>query len=356
MKKTLLLVILALALMFCFAACGGTEAPAPQEPAAEPGAAETPPAEAEVETIVWDFLDLDAAGHPVVIVMNEWADDIYERSNGQLKINIRVGGELPFATNEYLTAASQGSVQMAGCMANSIASDMPCGGIPSLLYLATDYASLATMMEVLDPFLNEELEDYNLMNLMTIAYPPQEIYGQGDAPASYTELEGMKLRTSGSEQAKFWEGMGLVPTAIDASEVISSLSKNVINGVTTAVLTVDMSKWCDNLDWAYICGTQVVPAYCVANIDAFNSLPADVQQVLVDVSNEYKIVFGERMDEFTADSYVAIEEAGMEIVYATDEDLAALSAASSSYWDAYAERAGGKAKEALAEVKTALGL
>ena len=345
MKKILALMLVA-AMVFGLSACGGGDTAGDNDGDTAAG----------TETIVWDFLDLDSASHPMVTLLNEWADEIYNQSNGQLKINIRVGGELPFTTAEYLDAVSANSVQMAGCMITAISSYLDAGGLPGSPYMTTDIDSFKTVMGVLDGYLNDELAEYGVFNAMTTFYPTQDVYGTGKVPASYTDLKGLKMRTSGAEQAKFWQKVGLVPTSIDASEVSTALNTNVINAVTTATLAVDSNKWYESLDWVYMCNSMVIPVYVVVNNDAFNELPADVQEVFLSVTKEFSDSFPERMQEYSDKCLETLENNGVQVVWATDEQKAELRDIAMPLWDEYAKGAGENAQKALADVKAALAL
>ncbi len=141
----------------------------------------------------------------MIILMREWSDKLYEETDGRLKVNIRVGGELPFTTSEYLDAVSNGSIQMAGCMVTAISSYLQAGGLTSVPFLVTDVESYETVMDILNPYVDEELSSYGVFNALNLFYPTQDIYGSGATPSSYKDLQGLKLRTSGAEQAKFWQ-------------------------------------------------------------------------------------------------------------------------------------------------------
>lgn len=347
-SKKILAGMLAGIMLFSLSSCSGTTKPT--ESTASGGTS------VDTKEIVWDYLDLDSATHPMVLLLNEWSDEIYEKTNGQLKINIRVGGELPFTTAEYLDAVSAGSVQMAGCMVTAISSYLQAGGLPGCPYMTTDVDSYNKVMEILTPYLDEELSSYNVFNAMNLFYPTQDIYGSGKAPATYKDMAGMKLRTSGAEQAKFWQGVGLLPTSIDAAEVSSALNTNVINGVTTATMAVEMNKWYESVDWIYMCNSMIIPVYAVVNQDAFDALPADVQEVFLSVTESFSSTFAERMQEASDASLAALEDQGLEVIWATDEEKAELLEIAVPLWDEYAANAGGDAKTALAAIKSALGI
>lgn len=352
MKKTqrILGVILIAFLLLGAAGCGGgSSTPAP-------GGGSTPAPEAKKE-IVWDFLDLDSAAHPMVILLKEWSDEIYAKTDGQLKINIRVGGELPFTTAEYLDAVSSGSVQMAGCMITAISSYLDAAGLPGIPYMTTDIDSFNKVMGVLNPYLAQELEEYDVFSPMTTFYPTQDVYGTGKEPASYTDLKGLKARTSGAEQAKFWQAVGLVPTSIDASEVSSALNTNVINGLTTATMAVETNKWYESLDWVYMCNSMIIPVYVVVNNDAYNALPADVKDVFDTVTANFAKTFPQRMQDYSDENLKSLEGHGLKVIWASDADKTKLREIALPLWDEYAKNSKGpNAAKALPEIKKALGL
>lgn len=304
----------------------------------------------------WDFLDLDSASHPMVTLMKEWSDKIYEATDGQLKINIRVGGELPFGTSEYLDAVSTGSVEMAGCMITAISGYIQAGGLPSCPYMTTDAESFNTVMGVLEPYLADEFGAYGVTNVMTTFYPTQDVYGSGDVPSSYKDLKNLKIRTSGGEQSKFWQAVGMIPTSIDASEVSSALNTNIINSVTTATMAVDMNKWYESMDWIYYCNSMIIPVYVVVNDDAFNALPADVQEAFKTVTAEFQNTFTERMMEYSDESLANLQDDGLVLVEASDADKEALREIAIPLWDEYAKANGDNAAKALADIKTALNI
>lgn len=344
--KRFISILLVLMMVLSLAACGGDNSDS------ESGSA----GDGEKATYEWDFLDLDSASHPMVTLMKEWSDKIYEATDGQLKINIRVGGELPFGTSEYLDAVSTGSVEMAGCMITAISGYVQAGGLPSCPYMITDAESFNTVMDVLEPYLADEFGAYGVTNVMTTFYPTQDVYGSGNVPESYKDLKNLKIRTSGGEQSKFWQEVGMIPTSIDASEVSSALNTNIINSVTTATMAVDMNKWYESMDWIYYCNSMIIPVYVVVNDEAFNALPVDVQEAFNRVTQEFQATFTERMIQYSDESLANLESYGLKVVTASDAEKEELRNIAIPLWDEYAKSNGDNAVKALADVKAALGI
>ena len=121
-------------------------------------------------------------------------------------------------------------------------------------------------------------------------------------------------------------------------------------------MAVDSNKWDESLDWVYMCNSMIIPIYTVVNNDAFNELPADVQEVFLSVTEEFSKTFPQRMQDYSDQSLETLENNGLEVVWASDEDKAELRNIAVPLWDAYADAAGDNAKKALADIKKALGL
>ena len=348
--KKIISLLLVFVLVFGLAACGNsgdstTEADSPGEVKQE-----------SKQTIVWDYLSISPNGHPEFILMNEWSDRIYEQTDGQLKINIRLGGELPFTNTEYLDAVSAGSVQMAGCLINAISSYLQAMGLPSCPYMITDVDTFRTVMGALDKYREAEFSSYGVTNLMNTFFDTQDVYGTGPLPKTYNDLKGIKMRTSGAEQGKFWQAVGINPVAIDAAEISTALSTKTVDAITTSPTNVLPNKWYEVLDWVYMCNSMYIPIYSVVNDAALAALPDDVREVFLSVTKAFNDEFPDRMQAASEECIQALQDNGLVPVWATDQEKAELRAIAMPLWDAFAANAGGQAEDALADIKKALGL
>ena len=99
-----------------------------------------------------------------------------------------------------------------------------------------------------------------------------------------------------------------------------------------------------------------IPIYSVVNNDALAALPDDVRQVFLSVTEKFNREFPERMQKASDECIQALQDNGLKAVWATDEDKAALRRIAMPLWDDFADKAGGQAKAALADIKKALGL
>lgn len=324
-----------------FAACGAEEAPTVED--------------SSDDTIVWEMLDINVVTNPAYALITEYVDKVYEATDGRLKINVRIPGELPFATDEYLRAVGENSVQMASCMVNAVAGDLKAGGLLSVPFLVTTGEELQSAISILEPYIQEELGDYGIEFIMALNYPAQDVWGQGTPPDSMQDLQNVKIRTSGAQQAKYFQTIGAVPTSIDGAEVVSALNKNVINGACTAALTIHNDKWHEELDWGYLIDVQLTIEYVIVNDEALDALPDDVREIFLQVSRDFQKDYPDRMQAHNDASIETLKtELGMTIIEPDEEEMRAQLEYVIPIWDDFAAQAGDEAVEALAKLREAL--
>ena len=306
--------------------------------------------------IEWDYMNLDSPVYPSIPMLIEWSNEIYRRTDGRFRIHIRVGGELPFTTGEYIEVVSNGLVEMAGAMITAVSPSLRAASLPSLPFMITNEESFHAVMNVLNPYLDEELAEWGVFNAMTLFHPYQEIYGIGPIPSSYRDLAGLRLRTTGAQQARFWHEVGLVPTPIDAAEVSSALNTRIIEGVTAASMAVDLNRWYESLEWVYVCNQMFIPVYVVVNNAAWNRLPADIQDVFKEVTAEFIATYPQRIIEAHHRSLAHMEANGIVFIEASQEDRQALQNIAVPLWREFAAANGANAQRALAEIERVLNI
>ena len=361
MKKILCAALVPFLLAFCVA-CGGSPSPSAPSAVATPSASVDPSPSAvttpgaSVEPIIWECLDQQNPGHLINLFLLEWSDEVFEKTGGRLKINIRTPGELPFTVGEFFEAVSSNSAQMALCIVTANVAYLDAAGLTSGAFMITDMDSYNTVMDILAPYITETFTKRNVIDLFNLSHHSQHIFGKGAVPSSVADMKGLMIRTGGPEQAKFWKEFGITPVSMDNSEIISALNRNVINGMITSPISAYTAKQYDSLDWHYVIDSQWLPIFGIVNQDAFNSLPQDIQKILKDTI-EAKIPGYHESNDIAYEEYTKrLAEEGLETVYSTPEEMAELKKMAIPIWDAHAQSIGGNAPEALAKIKEALGL
>jgi TRAP-type C4-dicarboxylate transport system substrate-binding protein len=313
-----------------FAACGqqnsGSNTGSSDDSSAEEG-------QSAKTVYEWDWPKSCAIDNPAAIMSIEFAEEVKEKTDGQLVITVRASGELPFKQNEYVTACGNGSFAMADAVLSSISQDLKSGAITGLPYLIDNYDELALTVDTLKSKIDQELSIYGITMVGYYNYPHQQVWGQGTAPEKFSDLKGLKIRTQGIEQGEALELDGAIPTSIDNAEVATSVSRGIINGAVTAGITMISNTYYEIMNWGYLVDLQALPVYIVVNDAALASLPEDVRTTFLRLADEYSAKCAPRMEEYEiAAQERLVEEFGLTINRPTEEDKVAKQAQAKEYW------------------------
>lgn len=304
----------------------------------------------------WDWVLTGSLDHPVSIVCQQYAEEINKLTNGRLKITLRAMGEMPFSTSEYIRSAGDGSVQMANGDLSAVGGDFKTASIIGLPFLIKGTDELTKAINSIKDPINAEIGQYGAQLLMYFSYPQQQIWGSGDAPASMADLKGKKIRSQGSEQSEVLKMMGIAPVSIAASEVATSLSRRVADGLVTAGISMTGNAWYEYVNWGYKVNLQVVPSYIVVNKDELEALPEDIRKIVIETADRYSHeVFPQQLTAKEDEAFSSLKnDHGIEIVEMPDSERTAITADMGTYWANWAKTKGGTTPDDLNKVIEAL--
>jgi len=305
----------------------------------------------------WDFYSFLPVSHPVVVHYQKFADDVRKRTNGELEIVVRPAGELPYSPTEGIRVFGRGQVPIGGMNAAFIQGSAPLLNIFGLPFLVQTYEDYDKAWKAIGPTQAEMLKKEGIVLLGHFSWPPQEIWGTGNAPSSMAGVAGLKIRTSSPHQTAMLTRMKASGITIATAEVPVALQRGVVNGVMTAGYNARGSKWGEFLDWGYLLHEHMAgPHYVVANERAFNRLSAELQGQLRDEAEK----LGARIH---ADMNNNESSALKDLVATYNITLVEPSAADRKqmldmmvpYWEEWAKQQGAEGERQLAILRKAMG-
>jgi TRAP-type C4-dicarboxylate transport system substrate-binding protein len=104
-------------------------------------------------------------------------------------------------------------------------------------------------------------------------------------PETVADMAGLKCRTPGGYQSKIVAALGMTPVSVSPPEVYTSLERGVIDihmhhfAGFTAYKTAEIARAI--LDLRHTAYSGVI---LIMNLDAWNSLPSDLQQIIQEVA------------------------------------------------------------------------
>ncbi len=304
----------------------------------------------------WDMLVQNSLTHPGSVLCADFAALVEERSGGRIKITVRAPGELPYQTPEYLVAIGDGAA-VIGDVNSANFGPLKVGALCNLPFLMKSQQEYMDVMNMLREETAKELAAFNVKYLYHFLWPPQSLWAKGKELKNLKDVEGMKVRSSTAEFARFLQTVGAVPVTMAGAEVPTALQTNAIEGAVTAAMGLGGAGWYDSLKYGLMTFISFSPSYMCINQDAYDALPEDLREVLDDAAAEFEAAHNDGMMNSNEEWRTRlVNEFGFVIHDATEEDNATAQKSMASYWDEWVERRGGKAPEYLQKVREFLGV
>jgi TRAP-type C4-dicarboxylate transport system substrate-binding protein len=263
--KKIFLVFLALALL-AFPFSGGCEA---EEP--------------EFELTYNNFFP---PTHYHSILAEEFCKEIEERTDGRVTITYYAAGGLAPAAETY-DAVVEGIADIGmSCLAYTMGRFPAC----ELVDLPHGYPNGWVASKVANDFYNNfqpaELDDSHVLYFH--AHGPGVIFTTDKPVYVLEDLEGLVLRSTGVG-AKIAEALGATGYAASQGEAYELMSKGTIDGSVTPPEVLKGWNQADVVNYVTNCYEvgYTTDMFVVMNLEKWNSLPSDIQQIFTDVTEEW---------------------------------------------------------------------
>ncbi|MHA7868036.1 MAG: TRAP transporter substrate-binding protein DctP [Salipiger thiooxidans] len=264
------------------------------------------------ETINWKAVTLHRNGNSY----NKWLwfqEEAARRTDGRLQVEIVTFPEFGLTGTDVLRVMESGLISIAEVSTGYVSGDFP-------LIEATD---LPGMVSGLD----QSRKIYDIWQEQIVA-PREDVMGgkvfatfvwgsiylmSKDPVTSAADIAGKKIRVFAPAQARFIEEMHGEPVSMPISEVYSALQRGVIDGMITGLNQIKpMSAWEITPNITDI-GIAPLGAYIVISRKAWDDLPEDIQQVLLDMQDEFTTVGWETGAAEDSDGMATAAEHGMTV-------------------------------------------
>jgi len=348
-KKKILLIPLALLLAISLVATG-CAAPAPA-PAPKPA----PPKE-----VVWKMNAFRPATQMEIPYMQLACDEIYERTNGRLKIDIYPGLSLGHDRSTWLRDIKAGVIDIS-CIYNAYtAGEEPSftvGEMPQIWRSREQGLLAANAFFSFKKKVYKEVWGGEMVGMGTILEGGREnIFTKGKVIRSIDDMQGLKIRTPGGRYKELFTELGVAPQSLALGDVYMAMKTGVIDGLRTGSGTVNQIKLYEVADQAVKLGSWgALSQDLVVSDRVWDELPADLQEIVRDVWKRW----GEGMFAhvihcpYVDDLYwqKRNEAEGMTYGKMPEEELAKIRKVALKILAAWAEKEGGRPLEAYEIIK-----
>lgn len=311
MKKKILALVMACAMVATMAACGSNDAGS--QSGAQGGSS------GEVVELIMGNVTSSSAKDAVTEVL---IPKVEEYSNGTLKITHFPDNQLGNDEQSFAMAQT-GECDIAVGSTSSVAvtyNDLYIYDIPYLFLNKQEVYDVGfngeTGKAILDGF-----SDYNLKGLAFWENGFRNITTNDKDIATVADLNGLKIRTMANEiHLAAWQAMGANPTPMAFGELFTALQQGTVDGQENPLGIIvgnkfeEIEKYCTLTEHVY------TPYYVVMNLDKWNSLTAEQQEALTKAMEETTARQYELSQEYEDEAVSVMEAAGCAVRTLTDEE------------------------------------
>lgn len=248
------------------------------------------------KTITLTYSSLFPPTHIQSILAQEWCDEVKKRTDGKVVVQFYPSQTLTKAKQNYDGVVS-GLSDIGLCLFAYTRGRFP---VMEAVDLPLGYTSGVQATKVVNEVFNEykpkELSDTEVMFLH--AHGPGLLHTKGTAVQSMDDIKGLKFRGHGTS-ALVVKALGGTPVSMPMPELYQSLLKGIVQG---ALYPMEVNKgWKMGEVVDYVTNSHSIAYtssfYVVMNKQKWASIPADLQQIIRQINQEFITKHGLAWDE-----------------------------------------------------------
>lgn len=326
MRKKLIygIVIAALLLPVILAACA---APAPPGP----------------EKLTWRIQCAYPPGDISHDQLTVFADRVYERTEGRLKIDI-FSADAIVPVDNMLPALGKGVFEMLHASGGYWEGIIPVGALDS--GIPFQYRGFGTLENITELFyeaglieiFREAYAEHNAYYLGFDSYHAYPVIGSTVPIRSIEDFKGLKVRGFGP-WLEFFGKLGASTVWLPGPELYMAVKLGTIDVVTWSIDLIISMKLHEVIDYLILPPlADHAVSHILVNMDSWEALPDDIKQVVTEVQHEYGTLVYSLYDAEWKTVLGMGEALGYEVITLPDADVKEMEQLSLPMWDEFAAK------------------
>ncbi|GHU06843.1 sialic acid-binding periplasmic protein SiaP [Betaproteobacteria bacterium] len=270
--------------------------------------------------------------------MQDWCDRIKKASSGRVDITLYAGGTIASAV-EALDAVKSGSADVGWIFTSFFPGQFPITEAVMLPLIGVKTpqqaaAALWDLYEESEALRNELNRDYKA--LLVYTNPINRIATSKKPVATVADLKGLKFRAPAGTATDMITAWGGVPILMGPGDMYSALDKGVLDGFVFEYSGVKSFKLYEVAKYYTSIDFFASPFLILINKNTWNSLPANLQEIIMKESGREASIRFAKSFEADADSGLQVIKAnGGKVITPDDKALDDFKVAARDYAQAW---------------------
>lgn len=336
--KKLLALVLSLSMVFALCACGQQAAPA--TPVASDAVEDEPltPDLVEAETLTLRICLSETTTDTKAEVVREVTARITERTEGRIAFDIYYSDALG-SIGEVIEQMSMGG-NIVGCTSGEQWAAYGCADMTALnmMYVFPSHEAIMKFneSEVFDGMVEELAESGITMLCMNWACAPRVVLSTKPIEST-ADFKDLIIRVPSATFDAFFSAMGAATTSMPFGDIYTAMQSGIVEACEAPLSTLygysiqEVAKHMFMSEHSYASGCFGM------STDIWDLISPEDQAIIAEEFEEGGKIFAERSMESNAGWLSKMEEAGVTIVYPSDEDKAAMTKAAADSFTVFPE-------------------
>ena len=218
-----------------------------------------------------------------------FADEVNKRSNGKLKIEVYPSKQL-FGVREVMGAVASGAVELGGILGvvsfPPINKNFNVASFPGLFKSWEQQRGFFQNSSKGKEIWGELTKKTNSTLIMYNPVGPVMNFSSARELTGVDAMKGLKARRLLKTDEPMWDALEANRISLPTGEVYTSLQTGMIDTISSPPGSIEAYSWWEFLKFGQKPYQYFADAYIMANSTWFNSLPADLQKIIMDVGKE----------------------------------------------------------------------
>lgn len=227
--------------------------------------------------------------HQSAIHSQLFADEVTKRSNGRLKIDFYPSKQL-FGIREVLGAVTSGAVELGGIVGvvsfPSINKNFNVASFPGLFDSYEQQRGFFQDSNMGKNIWSDITKKSNSKLIMYNPVGPVMTFSGKRELTGVEAMKGLKARRLLKSEEPMWDVFEANRVSLPTGEVYTALQTGMIDTINSPPGSIEAYSWWEYLQFAQKPYQYFADAYIMANRTWFESLPDDLQNLVMDVGRE----------------------------------------------------------------------
>jgi TRAP-type C4-dicarboxylate transport system substrate-binding protein len=227
--------------------------------------------------------------HQSAIHSQMFADEVTRRSEGRLKIDFYPSKQL-FGIREVLGAVTSGAVELGGVVGvvsfPSINKNFNVASFPGLFNSYDQQRTFFKETKVGKSIWTDITKKSNSKLIMYNPVGPVMTFSSKRELTGVDAMKGLKARRLLKSEEPMWDIFGANRVSLPTGEVYTALQTGMIDTINSPPGSIEAYSWWEYLQFAQKPYQYFADAYIMANKSWFDSLPSDLQELVLTVGKE----------------------------------------------------------------------